>query len=142
MARLLVILVLFASPFAVHAERFNGVDLDKAQVKVDCLTIRFQEAGFPDTPHMNNEYYLRLKVENPTDHSCDFEPKRFRIVDEHEKKLDVKDVLIRMVEGDKKEILLPGDSREYAIVFGPVRLDGPGTALLYYKEKDLGKLTK
>ena len=142
MARLLMMLLPFASASAVRAERLDGVDLEKAQIKVECLMIRFQDAGFPDTPHLDAEYFLRLKVENRTDSPCDFEPKRFRIVDAHEKKLDAQAVLIRMVEGDQKETLLPGDSREYAIIFGPVRLDGPRSALLYYKEKLLGELTE
>jgi hypothetical protein len=141
MACLLTILFSFAS-LAVQAQKFDKVDLENALIEVDGLTIRFQHAGFPDVPHMEAEYFLRLKVENRTDQPSTFEPKRFRIVDAHEKKFDVKEVMIRMVEGDQKETLLPGDSREYAIVFGPVRFDGPRPTVLYYKEKLLGEITR
>lgn len=144
MACWLVILFLFASQFALHAERFDGVNLEEAQVEADCLTIRFQDAGFPDLPHLDAEYFLRFEVKNRSDQECLVEPMKFRIVDADEKSFDAKEVFIRyrQVEEEQSETMRPGDSWEYAIVFGPVRLDSSRPASLYYKEQRLGELAK
>ena len=142
MACKLVLLFLLAWPAAVLGQRFDGVAFGEAHVEVECLKILIEDGGFSDVAHMEADYFLRLKVENRSDRACEFEPKRFRIVDAEEKTRGVKGVHIRMVEGDQKEVLLPGESREYAVVFGAVRLDSARPASLYYKDRLLGKLTR
>lgn len=154
----LMILFLVITPSALRTEKFNGVDLEEAQVEAECMKIRFEDAGVPDIPHMETTYFLRLKVENPGDQPCVFEPKRFRIVDADGKRLDALEVLIRQVRQvggrnsgvgeDEADTLPPHASYEYAIVFGPVPLAQAQPepvrypARLYYKEALLGDLTK
>ncbi|MGH9340835.1 MAG: hypothetical protein ACRD1R_14870 [Acidobacteriota bacterium] len=144
MACWFMVLFLFATQFPGRAERLNGVNLEEAQVEVDCLTIRYQDAGVPDFAHLEAEYYLRFEVKNRTDQPCLVEPMRFRIVDADEKEFDAKEVFIRyrQVEEEQSETMRPGDAWEYAIVFGAVRLEDTRPARLFYKERLLGELTK